>query len=95
MLDKNGGQIHIGDVVRLINGKRSPVTGLSVNEVYCTQKFKWAHVENVTKVVPETREEVVADLAAEFLAISAGDMFDDADELAEQFISRIEALGRD
>lgn len=97
VLDKNGEQVHIGDtvIVSVPNYQQQEwrVFNLGENEV-CNGFRDKCYARYIEKVTPDTREKVKEELIR-CLAKDTDEVPDDitCGDLAEQFISRIEALG--
>ena len=98
--DTNGDPIHRGDVVKTLFGKNKvKYVFYSDHDSPCVEYEEggWDYSAHVKKVIPDTREKIKEELGDVMLTVIEHDLisFDEtlsADDLAEQFISRIEAL---
>lgn len=100
VLDKNGEQMHIGDKVKY-EDRDFEIDGFSKDEIVFVAvndslTARYAHANEIEKVPPDTRKEIKEELVITFTDCVTGeiDYEKNFDELAEQFISRIEALDK-
>lgn len=96
VLDKNGEQVHIGDGATKDDSAIREVAALGEDIIYF-RSGSLALAKYCEKVIPDTREKIKEELGDVMLAVIEHDLisFDEtlsADDLAEQFIARIEAL---
>lgn len=103
VLDKNGEPVHIGDVINSQSYREVKVIGFQNGA--CGISVAWSDLTlghnvsapagNIEKVIPDTREKIKEELASAIWSdwFECGmDKANNPDDLAEQFISRIEAL---
>lgn len=99
VLDKNGEQVHIRDAITLSNGAVKKIKALGYGGG-CSTNTTWIDLSKCEKIKHDTREKIKEDLF--FLLYGLlGDQIDEklwkpeetASDVAEKFISRIEALG--
>lgn len=93
VLDKNGEKIHIGDTVygAIGNMKVEALGDGWIRAIDCD-----AGCNLIEKVILDTREKIKHELMSYFIpATYDGDDVSRGEDLAEQFIARIEALERD
>lgn len=94
VLDKNGEQVHIGDKYR--RGKIEE----TVDQLGLTNdghpSINGHYADCCEKVIPDTREKIKEELVITFTDCVTGEIGDEKnlDDMAERFISRIEALGK-
>lgn len=94
VIDKHGERVHIGDTVETINGKTFVVNCLG--DGYITRwsddglKQELFNSSYVEKVTTDTRERIIDELSD---WLENGCLESECKELAEKFVSRVEALG--
>lgn len=97
VLDKNGEKGHIGDPVKLTNNETVHIQGLGSCAIFAVPRgsgYTIFESDYFEKVIPDTREKIKEELAGKISTIFAKS-FEDQQNIAEQFISRIEALEMD
>lgn len=90
VLDKNGEQVHIGDSIIDSDGELEEVFAIGEN-VIVDSCVIYHDADKCEKVIPDTREKIKKELASNFIYTRIGNE-EERLILAEQFISRIEAL---
>lgn len=94
VLDKNDKQIHIGDQVKHDSGRIKTIKGLGEGGAFSTNTT-FMNFKEWQKVIPDTRKKIKDELSdAIWYGWSECEIgtANNPEELAEQFISRIEAL---
>lgn len=98
VLDKNGKQVHIGDKVKLTNNETVHVQGLGSCAIFAVPRghgYTIFETDYFEKVIPDTRKKIKDELSdAIWYGWSECEIgtANNPEELAEQFISRIEEL---
>lgn len=94
VLDKNGDQMHIGDKVKYFN---EVLTVFAINGGWIVpdESCRTIQADMCEKVIPDTREKIKEELQNLLFGSEGFFSWSRSAEVAEQFISRIEALERD
>lgn len=97
--DKNGDPLHLfdkaktSDGVVMVTAITASIDPMENRILGCSGESEWEHKPwMIEKVTPDTREKIIKELAD---WLESGCSYHTCNDLAEQFVSRVEALGVD